>query len=54
MEPAKSTDFFINLISNTQIVYNKSRSDFKNTIAKDNAWDEIGKQCNITGNFNIS
>lgn len=48
-----STDFFINLIQNSRIIYDKSLKDFKNTRKKDQAWAVIANQSKMTGNSQI-
>lgn len=45
-----STDFFINLIQNQRIIYDKSLKEFKNTRKKDEAWQNIAAQSGMIGN----
>lgn len=49
MESEESTEFFINLVANKPVLYDKRRSDFKNIVLKAKVWDEIGQQCNVSG-----
>lgn len=44
-----STDFFIGAIECNRIIYDKSSSDFKNVLKKEEAWNRIAKAVKMTG-----
>lgn len=43
------TKQFIEVVRSYQFLYDKQHKDYKNALAKNNRWELIGKQCNMTG-----
>ena len=44
-----SLDYFIGCIQCNRILYDKSSSDFKNVLKKEEAWNRIAKAVRMTG-----
>lgn len=42
-------DYFIHLVENTPITYDKRLPDFKDSALKHKAWKDIGEKCKMTG-----